>query len=77
MTAAVSARDDVPSAERLLLTIPEAAAQLTISQRKLFDLSAPRGPLLAVRIGSRVMYDRRDLLAYIDGLKGPLTPSLA
>jgi excisionase family DNA binding protein len=48
-----------------LLTVREAAAALGCSQRKLFDLTAPRGPVPAVKIGGRVRYNARDLEEFI------------
>jgi len=53
----------------LLTKVPEAAKALSISERKLWDLSEPRGPIPVVRIGRAVRYDRRDLRAWIDRQK--------
>jgi excisionase family DNA binding protein len=54
---------------RLLLTAREAAAYLAISERTLWSLTAPRGPIRVVRIGRTVRYDRRDLLVFVDTRK--------
>jgi hypothetical protein len=49
-----------------LLTEPEAARKLRISQRKLFGLRQS-GQVPCVRIGSRgVLYDVRDLMTFVD-----------
>ena len=49
----------------LLYTPPQAAELLNISQRKLWGISAPRGPLAVVRIGNSVRYSPDDLDAYV------------
>lgn len=51
---------------KLLLTPPEAAERLSISERKLWDLTAPRGPIPSVRIGRSVRYYLADLTAWIE-----------
>ena len=48
----------------LLLTGPEAADRLRISERTLYTLRE-QGEVPAVRIGSRVLYDPRDLAGFI------------
>jgi hypothetical protein len=63
-----------PEVPRLLLTRREAAEALGVSQRFLWDLTAPRGPLPAIRLPGRgvsrsLRYDVRDLLAWIDSRK--------
>jgi excisionase family DNA binding protein len=58
------------STEALLLTARQAAAALAISERTLYTLTK-RGELPAVRIGAAVRYDRRDVQALIERLKGP------
>jgi hypothetical protein len=54
----------------LLLTSREAAKALSICERSLWGLTAPRGPIPAVRINRAVRYDPRDLAAFIDKVKG-------
>ncbi len=49
----------------LLLAAPQAARTLSISERKLWEISAPRGPLPTVRIGKRVLYSPADLARFI------------
>jgi predicted DNA-binding transcriptional regulator AlpA len=57
-------------APTLLLTARAAAAQLSICQKTLYSVTVPRGTLPCVRIGRRVLYDQRDVLAWIDRQKG-------
>jgi hypothetical protein len=44
------------SAPRILLTQREAAESLGICERSLWGLTAPRGPIPAVRLGKSVRY---------------------
>lgn len=53
----------------MLLTAKQAAAAMQISERTLWAISAPRGPLPVVRIQSRVLYDPADLQRYVDAQK--------
>lgn len=57
--------------EKLLLSADEAAVALGCSRRHLFTLSHRAGGIPTVSVGARVMYDRRDLLAWIDSQKRP------
>lgn len=52
-----------------LLNSRDAAKMLAISERTLWSLTAPRGPLPAVRIGSSVRFDVKDLDTYIEAQK--------
>jgi hypothetical protein len=52
-----------------LFSAREAAKFLSISQRTLWAISAPRGPLPVVKIGTRCLYDPVDLQRYIDARK--------
>jgi hypothetical protein len=58
-----------PADSALLLTPREAAGRLAISERSLWGISAPRGPLPVVRIGKSVRYAVADLAAYVDRLR--------
>ncbi len=51
-----------------LLNAHDAAAAMSIGQRKLWELTN-RKEILCVRIGRRVLYAPRDLQAYIDSHK--------
>lgn len=51
----------VASETRLLLTSREAAELLSISERTLWAMSQPRGPIPVVRIGRAVRYRWTDL----------------
>ena len=56
-----------PASEvRLLLKPCEAAAQLSISERQLWQHSQPRGPIPCTRIGKCVRYSPESLQSYID-----------
>ena len=55
---------------QLLLNTREAAKALSISERTLWALTRPRGPIPCVRIGRAVRYDLRDLREYVDRQKG-------
>ena len=54
---------------RLLITPRQAGATLAISERTLWSLTAPRGPIPAVRIGRAVRYDLADLRKWINQQK--------
>jgi hypothetical protein len=53
----------------LLLTKQEAARSLKISDRTLQTYTVPRGSIPCLKIGSRVLYDPKDLLDWIDSCK--------
>ena len=53
----------------MLLTVRQAAAALSISERTLWAFSSPRGAIPVVRIGRSVRYDRRDLQEWLEGQK--------
>ncbi len=55
--------------EQVLVTVHEAAKRLNISDRKLWSMSAPKGPIPTVRMGRRVLYSIRDLDMVIDRLR--------
>jgi len=53
---------------KLLLSAREAARALSISERTLWGLSAPRGPIPIVRIGLKgVRYSLRALQQFAEG----------
>ncbi len=52
---------------QMLLTPREAAKALTISEKTLWSLSVPRGPIPVVRLGARsVRYTRAALCHYVE-----------
>jgi hypothetical protein len=51
---------------RLLMDTHDAAKAMSISERKLWELTS-RGNIPCVRIGRRVLYDPRALTVWIDG----------
>ncbi len=58
-----------------LFTAREAAKQLAISEKTLWSITSPRGPLTCVRIGRSVRYSPADLRSYIDLSDRPTLPS--
>jgi hypothetical protein len=54
---------------RLLLIARDAAKALSVSERTLWGLTHPRGPIPVVKFGRAVRYDARDLAAFIDRAK--------
>ena len=63
---------DDPNALRLLLNARDAARALSISERTLWGLTEPRGPIPAVRVGARsVRYAVADLECFISEQRGP------
>ena len=57
----------------LLLKPREAAKVLSISERKLWSLTQPRGPIPAVRHNRWVAYHLVDLESWIESAKGGTT----
>lgn len=53
----------------LLLNPSDAAAALSICERSLWAVTAPRGSLRCVRIGRSVRYDLNDLREWLDNMK--------
>lgn len=57
-----------------LMTSREAAAVLRVSERTLWSLTKPRGPLAAVRVGKRsVRYAADDIQRYMEQCRGTAT----
>ena len=54
-----------PSPEKPLISAREAASLLAISERTLWALSAPRGPIPAIRLGRSVRYSVDALRAWM------------
>ena len=55
--------------EKMLLSAREAAAAISVCEKSLWSLTAPRGPIISVHAGSRVLYSPADLQAWIDEQK--------
>jgi hypothetical protein len=53
----------------VLWTPRETARAMKISERKLWGITRPRGPLPVVKIGRAVRYDPGDVARFIDQLK--------
>ena len=52
-----------------LLTVKDAATWLGVSEKTIWNYSAPRGPLPVVRIGSRTLIDPVDLRTFAEKMK--------
>jgi predicted DNA-binding transcriptional regulator AlpA len=66
-----------PPQGKLLLTAREAAAVLSISERSLWAMTAPRGLLRPVRLGQSgrsVRYSLSELQRWIDSQQGGSQP---
>ncbi len=51
---------------RFLISSREAAYRLGVSLRHLWSLTAPRGPIPAIKLGRRVLYRPQDLAAFLE-----------
>ena len=61
---------ETPPVLKLLLSARDAAKALSICEKTLWSLTAPRGPIPCVRLGRAVRFDLDDLRAFIAGRKG-------
>lgn len=48
----------------------ETAAGVSISEKTLWNYTEPRGPIPCYRLGSRVLYDLREVIEAIKGSRG-------
>ncbi len=55
--------------DKLLLSADEAAERLSICAKSLWNYSQPRGGIPCLKIGTRTLYDPRDLEKWIDSQK--------
>ncbi len=51
---------------RLLIPIRDAARAVSVSERTLWGLTQPRGPIPCVRLGGRVLYSPAALTRWIE-----------
>ena len=58
--------NETQTVEPMLFSVREAAKSLGISERSLWSVTAPRGPLKATRINNRVLYSREHLMEFIE-----------
>jgi hypothetical protein len=65
---------DIDAATRLL-TGRETADRLAMSERSLYALTEPRGPLRCVRLPGRVMYRLSDIAAWLDAMQADPRPA--
>ena len=49
-----------------LLTVKQTADLLGVCTRTVWNLTAPRGPLAAVRVGRALRYDPADVQAFVE-----------
>jgi hypothetical protein len=54
---------------QLALSPRDAARALSMSEKGLWNLTKPRGPIPAAKIGRLVRYDVKDLQAFLDAQK--------
>lgn len=54
---------------RLLWSAPEAARALGVCPKTLWNFSEPRGTIPSLKIGTRTLYDPRDIKKWIDAQK--------
>ena len=66
-----------PIPDRLAVPPREAARLLSISERTLWGLTAPRGPIPAVRLGRSVRYDVAALRRWLADHQGCAVPGNA
>ena len=57
-------------AEKKLTDARETAEALSVSEKTLWNYSQPRGPIPCYRLGSRVLYDLREVIEAIKGSRG-------
>ena len=57
----------------LALRPRKAARALSMSEKALWNLTQPRGPIPAAKVGRLVLYDVRDLLGFLDAMKAAAT----
>ena len=54
---------------KLVMSVSEAAEALGISERTLWQNTAPRGGIPVVKVGRRVLYDPQDLRVWLNSQK--------
>ena len=62
-------RTAITSEPRFLLSVVETARALNLSRKKLWEITAPRGDLPCIKIGTRVLYSPADIMAWIERQK--------
>ena len=74
----MSAFDPLPSSVYGIrcLSRREAAAFLSVSERTLYERTAPRGPLKSAKVGRRVVYSVVELTRYVAEGGGTAPPSI-
>ena len=62
-------RTAITSQAKFLLSVAETARALNLSRKKLWQITAPRGDLPCIKIGTRVLYSPADIMAWIERQK--------
>jgi len=62
-------RTAITSQAKFLLSVAETARALNVSRKKLWEITAPRGDLPCIKIGTRVLYSPADIMAWIERQK--------
>jgi len=62
-------RTAIASHPKFLLSVVETARALNVSRKKLWEITAPRGDLPCIKIGTRVLYSPADIMAWIERQK--------
>jgi len=62
-------RTAITSEPRFLLSVVETARALNLSRKTLWQITAPRGDLPCIKIGTRVLYSPADIMAWIERQK--------
>lgn len=52
-----------------MLSVPEAARELGVSPRTVYDLAAPGGPIPCHRVGRRILFAPEDLAEYLQSCR--------
>lgn len=52
-----------------MLSVPEAARELGVSPRTVYDLAAPGGPIPCHRVGRRILFSPEDLSEYLQSCR--------
>jgi len=71
MSASLRATPSLAAVAPLLLMARDAAKLLAVSERTLWGLTVPRGPIPSIKIGRSVRYSLTDLHAFVDARRQP------
>jgi len=75
----VGGREQIPQAEKLLITLDEAARMLSMSRTQMYGLTRQRSalavPLPVVRVGRRLLFRRESLARWVADLEAASKPA--